>query len=645
LDDAPSPHSLEDIVALSGKHFREFRIPVALNSHPYVEGWTETVIERLESSDLALDNPVRLLDLVMARGGKTYLDTLPGTKIYSERSSPTEVHQAITETVQSMLRGDDRGGMLTKPPGVVEYDMAPNLEGRPVLSARPVGVDSGEVVFRSGYAEKTTDRFEASLKFELVGLFDIDELGISRSSPEPVPVDNYVPPMVTLMYDAQGGRLDNPLDIRPSFNPFGYIQQPPLLLTTLEAAQLIRGNEAISAIRIKVTGVDEYSPTAQEKLERIAAEIVRKTGLSVTITAGASPDRMLVFLPGFSDRAPAGYVEEWWPRAGVNVEIRERMQWENLLFFIIVLVVAALYIGNTALVTTLQRWGELGLLKALGWRDVTVARLVVSQFVGPALVAGLLGVLLSQGMANLLGLNLTLSQAIMVIPISLGLAVLGGAAGLGIVRRATPISSIRSGDIRTPMGASALSRHSGTGLWGLAWNSLRERSSTTIVNLIVTAVATGFLVLLAILLQATRGYLWGNFLGSYIMIRVESYHLAMAVVALAVAAVAAADAALLGILRRKAELSVLLAVGWRPWHVLRLVIAEGILLGIIGAVGGLVLGTVAALALTDQEVALLRILTAASPAALVPLVTIPVAVLIAAIEATRLSPARILRGE
>jgi ABC-type antimicrobial peptide transport system permease subunit len=354
---------------------------------------------------------------------------------------------------------------------------------------------------------------------------------------------------------------------------------------------------------------------------------------------------MLVYLPGYGDLPPAGYVEEWWPRAGVNVEIRERVQWENLLFFMVVLVVAGLYVGNTALVTTLQRWGELGLLKALGWREATVARRVLGQFLWPALVAGLLGVLTSQGVARQMGLTLSFLEALVVVPVSVFLALLGGSAGLGVVRRVTPISGIRSGDVRASSGAPNSLGRSGTGLWGLAWSSLAGRPGASLVNVVVIAVATGFLVLLVVLVQATRGYLWGNLLGAYIMVRVESYHLAMAVVALAVATIAAADAALLGILRRRGELSLLLAVGWRPGHVVRLVLAEGVLLGAMGALAGLILGVAAALFFTGEEVTLARVLTTGSPAALVPLLVIPLAVLAVATQAARLAPAKALRGE
>lgn len=65
----------------------------------------------------------------------------------------------------------------------------------------------------------------------------------------------------------------------------------------------------------------------------------------------------------------------------------------------------------------------------------------------------------------------------------------------------------------------------------------------------------------------------------------------------------------------------------------------------MGALAGLILGVAAALFLTGGEVTLVRMLTTGAPAALVPLLIIPLAVLAVATQAARLAPAKALRGE
>ncbi len=639
-----------EVVQLDRYHSREkgqaFQIPVVLNRHRYTQRAEGVLIERLTPDGVSRTDPLAAADLIARRGGKDYLNSLPGSPVLSLTLEPEAYHQAYWEGLETAVGPGRNEVSLFEPSGPVTYQPGVDLAGMKVIAAVPV---PGNIPFLVSFrkAPAPSDPPKAKIVFKLTGVFDIEALGLASAEggPAAVPVDIYAPPSATLVYDPSGHRLDEPRSLLPNGDPQSYIQEPPLMLTTMEAARLIAGEKSISSIRVRVAGVERYSPEAQQKLERVAAEIVHRTGLQVVITAGASPERTLVFLPGIGSIPPAGYVEEWWTKAGVNLAIREKVQWENLAFFLIVLVVAGLYVGNTALVTTLQRRAELGLLKALGWRDASVAGRVLGQFLGPALVAGGLGVFLSQGVAWAMRLRLSFWQALIVLPVSLALALIGGAAGLGVAHRATPVSALRSGDVSTRAGRRTRPHRSGAGLLSLAWSGLAGRPGTTAVNVLITAMATGFLVLLVVLLRTTRGYLGGTLLGRYILLHIEGYHVAMAVVALLVAAVAAADSALLGIMQRRAQLGLLSAVGWAPGHVSRLVLTEGLLLGALGALGGLIIGGVAAIALTAGRAATLQVLATGGFAVLVPLIIIPLSVLGAARQAGRLAPSHVLRNE
>jgi hypothetical protein len=179
----------------------------------------------------------------------------------------------------------------------------------------------------------------------------------------------------------------------------------------------------------------------------------------------------------------------------------------------------------------------------------------------------------------------------------------------------------------------------------LAWNSLVRRRGTTVVTLAVTAVATGFLVLLVVLIQAARGYLAGTLLGTYIMVHIEGYHLAMAGIALAVAVIAATDSGLLGVLQRRQELALLLAMGWEPRRVGQLIMIEGFLLGIAGSLLGLAVGISSYMALTGGFEGIETWLAPSVLAALVPGVAVPAAFLLVAFQAKRVALAPALRSE
>jgi hypothetical protein len=649
--DAPEPIAPGSPGLLNWKGLA-LEIPVAINISPFIEGSVQITVEKVDTQAISAGDPADLLDQVAARGGRAYLDSLPRSSVLTRRHTTEDFYTMYNEGLALVTGPAWISTGLYNPAGPVEYEAAEPLGERAVLAARPVAADETQVLFRR--LERPSAPREAVLHLKGVGIFSIADLGLAGGGPTAVPQDNYFPPVADLVYDAQGRPLPEPVTLRPGTDVRGYLQQPPSLLTTMEAARMIRGEKAISSVRVRVAGAETYSPEAQSKLERVAAEIVRRTGLRVVITAGASPEKALVYLPGYADLPAAGYVEEWWSRPGVNVAIRDRVQWENLIFFVIVLVVGALYIGNTALVTTLQRWSELGLLKALGWRETTVAGRVLGQFLGPALVAGLAGVFLSQGVAGLLGMRLSLRQALVVAPVSLLLGAVGACAGLAVVRRSSAISAIRGGGISAPGSSAGTGRARAprravrgrrrlTALWSMAWNGLALRPATTIVNVAVIGVASGFLVLVVTVLRAARGYLSGTFLGSYILVHIESYHVAMAVTALLLAVIAAADAALVGVLLRRGQLGLLAAVGWTPATLRRLVFAEGFLLGAMGAGLGLVLGVTAALVLTGGGV--VRTLVACLPAVLATLCVIPLSMTAAAGRAARLPPAEVLRGE
>ncbi|MBC7228330.1 MAG: hypothetical protein H5T61_14045, partial [Thermoflexales bacterium] len=177
-----------------------------------------------------------------------------------------------------------------------------------------------------------------------------------------VPLETYFPPLVTLRYDEAGHPVE-PRVLRPTMNPCGYILSPPLVLTTLEAARLIAGDDCISAIRVRVGGIDQLTPQAQSKIEAVASEIHRKTGLDVDIMVGSSPRRILVHVPGI------GYVEEQWVQKNVSLSYHRRIQSGHLLLITALLLTGGLFAADMAWADLLARQRTLALQKALGWHS------------------------------------------------------------------------------------------------------------------------------------------------------------------------------------------------------------------------------------------------------------------------------------
>ena len=584
-----------------------FQFPVLFNAHSYPR-----VNVEMEVRQLALEANEETLAQITAGGGRAYLETVPiSATIFRQEVDSEALHalllsdlkkeeldfEALYESLPSDLKeevmeaqGVPQSWLLFPLASAVEYreSGSPIAVPGPILEAVPVGVRDveewhvlsphmREVEFRT-----LPERPFAEVAPVVVGVFDIDRLKAIPSDLTAVPLETYYPPLVTLRYDADGRPVE-PRTLYPTLNPAGYIQQPPLVLTTLEAARAINGDDCISAIRVRVEGIGQFSPEAQSRIEAVAAEIVRLTGLEVDVVVGSSPRRLLVYLPGLEDIPPTGYVEELWVQKGVSLTLSRRTERGNVMLFSALLLVCTLYIFNTTVASTLARVREFGVLKSLGWRSGALARLVLGQALLVGLLAGGAGLALAVGLARAFHLILPVTRAILVLPLSLALCLLGALYPAFWAACLSPARTIRQGEVRPTKG--------GFPHWmGYATRNMWRRKRRSILSLLTVAAAAGLLVLLIGSVVGARGYLRLTLLGEYILIRVQGYHYTMIVVALAVAAISIADTLLLGLLERRREIGVLKAVGWRTGAVGRLFVAEGALLGMLGGLLGTALG-------------------------------------------------------
>lgn len=109
----------------------------------------------------------------------------------------------------------------------------------------------------------------------------------------------------------------------PATNLTGYLDSPPLMLTTLDAAGVFRDARVVtarlrgdrhtgaaavdrrplSAIRVRVAGVSGVAPVDRERVRGVAQDIARLTGIDVDITMGSSPGPQRIANPGRCARA------------------------------------------------------------------------------------------------------------------------------------------------------------------------------------------------------------------------------------------------------------------------------------------------------------------------------------------------------
>ncbi|WP_210470331.1 ABC transporter permease [Sporosarcina sp. 6E9] len=104
--------------------------------------------------------------------------------------------------------------------------------------------------------------------------------------------------------------LDNTV-ITSTISPGSFIVAPTAGVTTLEAASLIKGDQPIDAIRIKLNNITAYDEKAQDRIEALATDLSNE-GYVVDIVAGSSFKSANMIVEGI------GEVTSPWTTLGVS---------------------------------------------------------------------------------------------------------------------------------------------------------------------------------------------------------------------------------------------------------------------------------------------------------------------------------------
>jgi len=589
-------------------NFHDYHIPVLMNARSYVDTQLRLEVYKVVASGDSIS-----LEETILKKGRLFLDGLPLEQlgISEVRDAEAQIYQLWLQHQKNFILYPWSGSYtmfrpsyspqiymtLPKAPQYAEIQVSWDVS-YPVLELTSEGIaeEDNSCVRRTPeveYRSVARRRFEGTEEGDFtqieavkIGGIDIGELEALVEGVTHIPLETYFPPDVTLRYTEDGAPVDPPVDLFPILNPLGYIQRPPVLLTTLEAARLFNETDPISAVRIQVGGIDRYSPAAQSRIEAVASEIVEVTGLDVDIVVGSSPRKILIHVPGDNGIPPIGYMEEQWIQKGVNLNIGRKVQRENLIFFGLILSVCTLNVLNTGLMTALGRQRETALQKALGWRSSMVFKVTLLEMGLVGLLAGGIGAVLAWVIAQIFSLDLPVGKAILIVPLGVALCLLGGIIPAMRTSRVSLAVTIREGEMHIGKRRSAGKRS----LLGYVLRSLMRRRIRTILVIVTMALSAGLLTVFMAATLGLRGYLSGTLLGEYLLLRIEGYHYLMTGVCLLVAGITVADALLVSTFERTREIGLLKAVGWRSGQVLQLFLEEGTLLGLVGGCAGVAAG-------------------------------------------------------
>ncbi|GAA3756551.1 hypothetical protein GCM10022225_47090 [Plantactinospora mayteni] len=623
-------------------------IPVLATTRPYVDGTVTAAYTRLRPARVAGVRPAELAETL--RGS-------PGTAAGTGSADLTDTYQArIRSAIGAEHRADTlisvvQAGPTEYAPAQPQDDLRPRtgpadpaVYGLPGVSGWPAPWLAGDPSFRPLRQQVLQAPDERpSRGWRPVGMFDPERLTAFTGLSE-VPLETYQPPVATGADERSRVALgDRPL--LPSGNPGGYLSTPPLLLTSLTALpKLLDGRDArqfaaapISAIRIRVGGVDGYTDESAERVRLTAEQIHTRTGLDVDVTFGSSPAPQTVALAAGAFGRPDLRLDEGWSALGVASVVVQAVDRKSSVLFLLVLVVCGLFLGNAVSAAVRDRRSELAVLACLGWPARRIGATVLGEVAVLGLVAGLLALGLAAPVAALLDIDVGWRQAALAVPVALLLALTAGAAPALRAARTRPTATVR------PAVRAVRRARQPRGILGLALVNLARVPGRTALGALALGIGVAALTLLAGVNYAFHGAVVGNLLGDTVSLTVRAVDTTAALATVLLGAAAVADVLYLNLRDRAAELATLRAIGWTDAALSRLAVYEGVGIGLLGATAGAGLG-LAGTALVVGDLTARLVLTATLTAVAGALVA-ALAALAAAALLHRLPAAHLLAEE
>ncbi|MDQ6945027.1 MAG: ABC transporter permease [Actinomycetota bacterium] len=449
-------------------------------------------------------------------------------------------------------------------------------------------------------------------------------------------MEAYAPPVVRL---ADGRTLG------PTRSMGGYVNAPPVMLTSLVGARLMDdpkrfsgapGDRFISAIRIRVAGTAAPGKVAEARLARVAAAIHDRTALQVDIVKGSSPRSVAVALAAGKFGRPALKVSEAWSVKGVAFRFARAVRGQNLALFSLILLGAIILVGQTAYTAVRARRREFGMLRAMGWPAGRVGWLVEIETLLLGFLVGLVALLVGFGLARGLHVGIATWQWLAAAPVALVIAGLAAIVPAAAASRGPTVTAMRGGgrsrQSRVPRSVLLLGVRDLLGAW----------RTEAVLGIAAVAIGAGLLGAVVLVELGFRGQLDTTVLGAYLSAQVQPFHAVLALLALVIGALAAAEIVMLSYLERQPGLAALRALGWSRLAVIQLLLGQALAFGVVGGLlGGLFVLIGGAIVGTNPSTILVAGLSAMAAA----LVATCVAVAVPLAFAYRLSPADSLRDE
>jgi ABC-type antimicrobial peptide transport system permease subunit len=192
------------------------------------------------------------------------------------------------------------------------------------------------------------------------------------------------------------------------------------------------------------------------------------------------------------------------------------------------------------------------------------------------------------------------------VPVAIAVALIAGLIPAWLAARADPVVSVRPAVLAVRRG-----RQPG-GVTGLAATNVLRTPGRALVGAVSLAVGITALTMVTALSLAFRGVVVGSLLGDAVAVQIRGVDYVAVAATVVLGVLAVADVVFLNITERSAELAAIRAFGWPESTLSRLVVTEGVIIGLAGSLAGAAIGLGAAAAFAGQAPGPLYLVAAAA---------------------------------
>ena len=241
-----------------------------------------------------------------------------------------------------------------------------------------------------------------------VGSFSNQSLKALQSSLSYVPLGAYQSVGSTLVAGSSAA-ASKAVTMNASVTGVGLVSPNTVAIASIDSAAAWGQRSPVSAVRVRVAGIDAYSAAARQKVIDVA-KAIDKLGFTATIVAGSSPTDVTVTVDnyafGVTDPAQKqrvgtlGDVTQAWSELGAASRADLAISTSSLAILGIALGSTALLLGAVQFASVARRREQAAILRQLGWTRGRIWRWMAAEEIPGAVIvalAGLAAIWLSRG--------------------------------------------------------------------------------------------------------------------------------------------------------------------------------------------------------------------------------------------------------